>query len=99
MFDGTDFYAGVEQFRNIEDAVGTGGFNGVTVKFGVVFPETKSAFWFEDGFDAIDNVAGSDGAWIGDIISAKGCAIFPEVERGADEITAMGERIYVVVNL
>src|SRR5262249_2395514 len=46
-----------------------------------------------------DDVARSDCPRIGDVVGSERRALLPKIDTGADEITAMGERVYIVVNL
>ena len=89
LFDGAHFHASVEQFRNVENAIGTWGRSCVPIKIDVIFPELKSAPGFEHTFDLLDDIAGSDSARVGDVVSAEWRAKIPEVETNADEVTAM----------
>ena len=96
--DRTKLYAGVEEFGDIHDAIGTGRL-GEFVKFRVIGPELEGFIRFQDFFDLPNDMAGSDPARIGDVVNTEGRAQIPEIQASADEVSAMGDGVHVVVNL
>ena len=96
--DGAQRDAGGEEFGDVEDAVGAGGFGGGLVEFGVAFPVGEGAGGPQDFLQQGDDLAGGDEAGVGEVVGAEGGAAFPEVEGGADEIGAVREGVHVVVH-
>ena len=86
--DGADADAGGEKFRDVEDAVGTGGFCAGFVKLRVAFPERERTRGAENALDLLDDVARGDEAGVRDVVGAEGRAALPEIEGGAREIRA-----------
>src|SRR6185436_6210178 len=63
---GSNFYTGLQQFRDIHHTVRARGFGGHFVKFRIILPEFEFAVRLEDFLDHFDNLPRRYKAWIRD---------------------------------
>ena len=90
--------ARLQEFGNIQDVMGLRFFRAEPRRVCFRRPDGDSPRLAQAAFQAFNDLASRDSAWIGHVINAERRAHFPQVQRGLDEIFEVRKGIDMIID-